>query len=127
MISQLYPGNQDDDHERALDRAIDGRQAEVLTKRRRYVDASPLASWADALEFDAILKWLSRELKKSIAAGKLTIDQVRGLSDLVAANCSEIGVPVVVHDVTVVHDAMVVAEPCRRDRDLALHLKGIRK
>ena len=89
MISQLYPGDPGDEHECGLDRVLDGRHAVVLAERRRAVNVSPLARWNDALEFDAIVKWLSREARKSIAAGKLTIDQVRGLSDLLAANLGD--------------------------------------
>jgi hypothetical protein len=50
MIPQLYPGHQGDHHERALDRTLDGRHAELLAQRRRYVDASPLACWINERE-----------------------------------------------------------------------------
>lgn len=41
---------------------------------------------AKAMEFDAIVKWVSRQAKKSIEAGKFSVDQVRALSDRVAAD-----------------------------------------
>lgn len=41
---------------------------------------------AKALEFDAIVRWVTTQAKRSIEAGKLNIDQVRALSDRVAAD-----------------------------------------
>lgn len=38
------------------------------------------------LTFEAIVKWVSKQAKKSISAGKFNIDQVRALSDRVAAD-----------------------------------------
>lgn len=52
MISQLYPGDPDDEHERALDRVLDGRHAAVLAERRRAVDASPLERWIEGREME---------------------------------------------------------------------------
>lgn len=58
------------------------------------VSAMAIAPWdlvshnkeAKALEFSAIVRWVSREAKKSITAGKFTIDQVKTLPDRVAAD-----------------------------------------
>ncbi len=47
MISQLYPLHDDPEHEQALDSTLDGRHAAVLAKRRRAIDASPLAQWLE--------------------------------------------------------------------------------
>ena len=58
------------------------------------LEAMAVAPWdlpqhnreAKALEFDAIVKWVTNQARKSIEAGKLSIDQVRALSDRVAAD-----------------------------------------
>lgn len=58
------------------------------------LEAMAVAPWnlpehnreAKALEFDAIVKWVTNQARKSIEAGKLNIDQVRALSDRVAAD-----------------------------------------
>ncbi len=58
------------------------------------LEAMAMAPWnlpehnreAKALEFDAIVKWVTNQARKSIEAGKLNIDQVRALSDRVAAD-----------------------------------------
>lgn len=58
------------------------------------LEAMAIAPWdlvshnkeAKALEFDALIKLVTRHARKSIDAGKLTIEQVRGLSDRVAAD-----------------------------------------
>jgi hypothetical protein len=62
VIALLYPGHQGDDHERCLDRILDGRHAEVLAERRRGVDASPLARW--------LIAWVGRPRGMLVAAGK---------------------------------------------------------
>lgn len=58
------------------------------------LEAMAVAPWnlpehnreAKALEFDAIVKWVTNQARKSIEAGKFNIDQVRALSDRVAAD-----------------------------------------
>jgi hypothetical protein len=58
------------------------------------LEAMAIAPWdlvshnreAKALEFDALVKLVTRQARKSIDAGKFTIEQVRGLSDRVAAD-----------------------------------------
>lgn len=58
------------------------------------LEAMAVAPWnlpehnreAKALEFDAIVKWVTNQTRKSIDAGKFSIDQVRALSDRVAAD-----------------------------------------
>lgn len=58
------------------------------------LEAMAIAPWdlpehnreAKALEFDAIVRWVSRQARKSIEAGKMNIDQVQALSDRVAAD-----------------------------------------
>lgn len=58
------------------------------------LEAMAIAPWdlashnreAKALEFDAIVRWVTTQAKRSIEAGKLNIDQVRAISDRVAAD-----------------------------------------
>lgn len=82
-----------------VDRSKDGFGQLSLKKGRTpeqfdILEAMARAPWdlvshnreAKALEFDAIVKWVTAQAKKSLAEGKLTIDQVRGLSDRVTAD-----------------------------------------